>query len=136
MADFDQPESSKPPADGVDDETFARAVGLDQEETGRRTPRKRLIRGLNPASSSKGEKQQTRQKPLVRRPPAGEKRDDESRFLEEVEGTGVVPLVEGTAAPIRESSASRPIEQIPQQPVEIQEPALLPEEDDATESGD
>ncbi|HBQ04987.1 MAG TPA: hypothetical protein DD646_06610, partial [Acidimicrobiaceae bacterium] len=72
MADFDQPESSTPPADGVDDETFARAVGLDQEETGRRTPRKRLTRGMNSASSSKKEKQQTRQKPVVRRPPAGE----------------------------------------------------------------
>ena len=129
MADFDQPESSKPPADGVDDETFARAVGLDQEETGRRTPRKRLTRGMNSASSSKKEKQQTRQKPVVRRPPAGEIQDDKSRFLEVPEDTGVVPSIEATAPPINEGIASRPIEQIPQQPVEIQEAALLPEED-------
>ena len=137
MADFDQPESSTPPADGVDDETFARAVGLDQEETGRRTPRKRLTRGMNSASSSKKEKQQTRQKPVVRRPPAGEIQDDKSRFLEVPEDTGVVPSIEATAPPINEATAppinetiaSRPIEQIPQRPVEIQEPALLPEEE-------
>ena len=129
MADFDQPESSKPPADGVDDETFARAVGLDQEETGRRTPRKRLTRGMNSASSSKKEKQQTRQKPVVRRPPAGEVQDDKSRFVEVPEDTGVVPLMEATAPPIDEAIASRPIEQIPQQLVEIQDPALLPEEE-------
>tara|TARA_X000000368_G_scaffold61559_1_gene43423 strand:- start:1775 stop:2551 length:777 start_codon:yes stop_codon:yes gene_type:complete len=129
VADFDQPESSTPPADGVDDETFARAVGLDQEETGRRTPRKRLTRGMNSASSSKKEKQQTRQKPVVRRPPAGEIQDDKSRFLEVPEDTGVVPSIEATAPPINETIASRPIEQIPQGPVEIQEPALLPEEE-------
>ena len=41
MADSDQPEQGSAPVDGVDDETFARAVGLTSGDDGRRRARKK-----------------------------------------------------------------------------------------------
>ena len=129
MADFDQPDPSNPPADGVDDETFARAVGLDQQETGRRTQRKRKSMGLKSDQASKEERKRPRDKPVVRRPPAAEKRDDESQIIERAEDTGVVPLVERTSPPIVDSPVGQQMEQIPPVPVENKQPVLLPDED-------
>tara|TARA_Y100000768_G_scaffold111120_1_gene81800 strand:- start:25991 stop:26767 length:777 start_codon:yes stop_codon:yes gene_type:complete len=129
VADFDQPGSGNPPADGVDDETFARAVGLDQQETERRAPRKRKISDSTSGRSSKGEKKRTREKPVVRRPPVSEKHDDESRIIKGPEDTGVVPLVEAATPPAIEAPIHGLIEQIPPVPVETQEPILLPEEE-------
>ena len=41
MADSDQPEQGSAPVDGVDDETFARAVGLTSDDDGQRGARKK-----------------------------------------------------------------------------------------------
>lgn len=128
MADFDQPESTNTPADGVDDETFARAVGLDQQQTGDRVRRKRKIEGSASARSLKGQKKRTRERPVVRRPPTSEKRDDENR-IERSSDKEVVPVVETRRSPVVEVPTRSQGEENSAISLEIQEPILLPEEE-------
>ena len=128
MADSDQPDQGNPPSDGVDDETFARAVGLDQQEIGRRSPRKRRIPGTKSVRPPKDERR-TKDKQVVRRPPAGQKGREQVEIPEPNDETGVVPVIEKEQPLVVDTQISQQIEPVlPKTPAD-ERPILLPEED-------
>ena len=128
MADSDQPDQGNPPSDGVDDETFARAVGLDQQEIGRRSPRKRRIPGTKSARPPKDERR-TKDKQVVRRPPAGQKGRGQGEVPEPNDETGVVPVIDKEQPLVVDTQISQQIEPVlPKTPAD-ERPILLPEED-------
>lgn len=128
MADFDQPESTNTPADGVDDETFARAVGLDQEQTDDRVRRKKKTEGSASARSLRGQKKKIRERPVVRRPPASEKHENEN-LIERSLDKEVVPLVEAPRSPVVEVPTRNQGQEISAISPETHESTLLPEEE-------
>ena len=128
MADSDQPDPGNPPTDGVDDETFARAVGLDQQEIGRRSPRKRRMPGTKSSRTAK-EERRTKDKQVVRRPPAGQKGREQIGIPEPNDETGVVPVISKEQPLVVDTQISPQIEPVlPKTPADEQ-PILLPEED-------
>ena len=128
MADSDQPHPGNPPTDGVDDETFARAVGLDQQEIGRRSPRKRRMPGTKSSRTAK-EERRTKDKQVVRRPPAGQKGREQIGIPEPNDETGVVPVISKEQPLVVDTQISPQIEPVlPKTPADEQ-PILLPEED-------
>jgi len=129
VADPDQPDQGNPAVDGVDDETFARAVGLDHQETERRTPRRLKTSRAKSNQSSEEEKRRTREKPVVRRPPSVRKRRDSSQISEPNDETGVVPIIETTPSSVVETQISEEIEPVPPIAPVTEEPILMPEED-------
>ncbi|MEC7829057.1 MAG: DUF3566 domain-containing protein [Actinomycetota bacterium] len=128
MADSDQPDQGNPPEDGVDDETFARAVGLNQQETGRRGSRRRKVSEIKPSRTSK-EEWRTKDKPVVRRPPAGRKRSEPAEITEPNDETGVVPVIDKAEPSVVDTQIGRQIEPVlPITPAD-ETPILLAEED-------
>ena len=128
MADSDQPDPGNPPPDGVDDETFARAVGRDQQEIGRRSPRKRRMPGTKSSRTAK-EERRTKDKQVVRRPPAGQKGREQIGIPEPNDETGVVPVISKEQPLVVDTQISPQIEPVlPKTPADEQ-PILLPEED-------
>ena len=128
MADSDQPDPGNPPTDGVDDETFARAVGLDQQEIGRRTPKRRKASGTKPSRASK-EERRTKVKPVVRRPPADQKVREPVDIPEPNNETGVVPVIDKAQPSVVDTQTRQQIEPVlPVKPAD-EKSILLPEED-------
>ena len=120
MADSDQPDPGNPPTDGVDDETFARAVGLDQQEIGRRSPRKRRMPGTKSSRTAK-EERRTKDKQVVRRPPAGQKGREQIGIPEPNDETGVVPVIDKEQPLVVDTQISQQNEPVlPKTPAEEQ----------------
>ena len=128
VADSDQPDGENPPADGVDDETFARAVGLDQQETDRRSPRRRKAFEKKTNRASK-EEWRAKDKPVVRRPPAGRKRSEPAEIPEPNDETGVVPIIDKAEPSVVDTQISQHIEPVLAITPADEAPILLAEED-------
>jgi hypothetical protein len=133
VAESDKPDGENAPGDGVDDETFARAVGLTSDDE-----RRRGLRGKKKFGSDEIEAQdpaERRERAVVRRPPARQRnRDAGNEQLEPVDTTGVVPLVDAPEPPVESVSALtdqptvyRPI--LPSAPLELDN-QVVPDEGD------
>ncbi len=93
MDDSDKADQNPPHSDGVDDETFARAVGLDNPNADQTSNRKRRTTGVGRRSSAKQERR-SRERTVVRRPPSGSKTSQDSEISPPEDVTGVVPIIE------------------------------------------
>ena len=133
MAESDKPDRKNAPVDGVDDETFARAIGLTSDNEGRRGLRKKKkFRDDDTETQDPSERQG---RTVVRRPPARQrKRDAANEDSELADITGVVPLVdapelpvESIGAPTDQPTAYRPI--LPSSSPVVDEP-VVPDEGD------
>jgi len=133
VAESDKPDRENTPVDGVDDETFARAVGLTSDDEAQRGLRKKKkFRGDGTGAQDPPER---RERTVVRRPPARQrKRDADNEELEPADTTGVVPLVDAPELPVESVGAStdqptayRPI--LPNSSPAVDDP-VVPDEDD------
>ncbi|MDP7068214.1 MAG: DUF3566 domain-containing protein [Acidimicrobiales bacterium] len=116
MADPDQPDEKYPLTDGVDDETFARAVGLDNENEGSRSHRRRKITGLSKRSDGKEERRRARERTVVRRPPAVSKSPEQTEPPPVDDVTGVVPIIETVEPPMMDAPTIEAVEPQPALP--------------------
>ncbi len=114
MADPDQPDEKYPLSDGVDDETFARAVGLDNESGASRSNRRRSPTGLSKRSEGKEERRRARERTVVRRPPAVPKSHEQAEAPPVADVTGIVPVIEAGEPPVMDPPT---IEEAEPQPV-------------------
>ena len=128
MADPDQPDQGNPSVDGVDDETFARAVGLDQQGPSRQRSKRQKASETKRSRAPK-EERRTKDKQVVRRPPAGQKRSETVEIPEPNDETGVVPLIDKSQPSVVDTQISQQIEPVlPIAPAD-EAPILLAEED-------
>ncbi len=110
MADSDQPEQGSAPVDGVDDETFARAVGLTSDDDGGRGARKKKKFRNDEIEAPLQSERRSRDRTVVRRPPVRQRKLGAVDEDPGVDGaTGVIPLIEAPELP--EESVSAPIDQ-------------------------
>ena len=133
MAESDKPDRKNAPVDGVDDETFARAIGLTSDNEGRRGLRKK--KKLRDDGTETQDPSERQERTVVRRPPARQrKRDAANEDSELADITGVVPLVDAPEPPVEsvgvptdQPTAYRPI--LPSSSPVVDEP-VVPDEGD------
>ena len=111
MDDSDKADQNPSPSDGVDDETFARAVGLDNPDPDQTRNRRRRTASVGKRSSAKQERR-SKERTVVRRPPSGSKTSPDSETSPPEDVTGVVPIIQPTEsttveAPLTEATDPR-----------------------------
>ena len=110
MDDSDNADQNPPPSDGVDDETFARAVGLDNPEPGKTPSRRRRPSGIGKRSIAKQDRR-SKERTVVRRPPSNPTTVQHIETPPPNDVTGVVPIIKAaqstaTEAPVVEETGS------------------------------
>ena len=102
MDDSDKADQNPSPSDGVDDETFARAVGLDNPDPDQTRNRRRRTASVGKRSSAKQERR-SKERTVVRRPPSGSKTSPDSETSPPEDVTGVVPIIQPTESTTAET---------------------------------
>ena len=135
MGESDTEDQENAPVDGVDEETFARAVGLSSDNKGKRGLGKRRKSHDEDSDAPEPAKLRNRERTVIRRPAAQQRqRDAIDEDTPVDQSTGVVPLVdvpdvaaEQNADPSNQPSAYRPIPPSSPPPLETE---LISEEAD------
>ena len=114
MDDSDKTDQNPPLSDGVDDETFARAVGLNNLDPGGTSDRKTENNRCREAFQS-----QTRTSfegpTVVRRPPPEVKPVQDSQGSPPEDVTGVVPIIKPAQSATIDVPTSQPVDPQPAQ---------------------
>ena len=107
MVESDPPDQENEPVDGVDDETFARAVGLNNDGKTKRGLGKRKKTPSDGIDDPESLKRGNRERTVIRRPPARQRKRDTALDDPLVhEPTGVVPTIEDLEPSIESDGAS------------------------------
>ena len=114
MDDSDKTDQNLPLSDGVDDETFARAVGLNNPDPGGTSERKRRTTGVGKRSKAKQERR-SKDRTVVRRPPPEVKPVQDSQGSPPEDVTGVVPIIKPAQSATIDVPTSQPVDPQPAQ---------------------
>lgn len=114
MDDSDKTDQNPPLSDGVDDETFARAVGLNNPDPGGTSERKRRTTGVGKRSKAKQERR-SKDRTVIRRPPPEVKPVQDSQGSPPEDVTGVVPIIKPAQSATIDVPTSQPVDPQPAQ---------------------